>query len=106
MSVIIQFWSTESVRMKSHRVDFSGICFNREDSTKCIIQSISFHNNRSIRNPMCENRGRSKSRFQGLERFTSIIIKIPLRTFARETRKQNNDVGVFGDKSSIEVCKA
>ena len=106
MSVIVQFQSTEHVWVKSHRVDFSRICLNRKNSTKCIVRSISFHNNRSIRNSMRKHRGWGEGRLQGLKRFMGIITKISLPTFMGELCQQNNDVRIVRDEPLIEVHEA
>ena len=42
--------------VESDRMDFAGVSLNGKDSTKCIVGGISLHDNRSIRNPMCEDR--------------------------------------------------
>ena len=65
---------------------------NKKDCNKSIVQSISFYNELSIRNPMSEDRSGGK---YFLERVKSIMIggvKLPRNVFLDEAYQWNNNV--------------
>jgi len=69
MCVIIQLCRSKSVRVKDNWINFIIFVNNGEDCSESIVQGISFHDELSIRNPMSEDRCRSK---YFLERVESI----------------------------------
>jgi len=50
---------------------------NKKDYSKNIVQSISFHKNLSIRNPVSENRSRGKYLLKRVESITARGIELP-----------------------------
>ena len=106
MSVIVEFWGGEGAGVKSNRVYFTRVSLNGEDCTKCIVRGISFYDDRLIRNLMCEDRSRGEGRFQGFKGLSSSISEVPRDTLASKTSERNNEVGVVGDESMIEVSEA
>ena len=70
MCVVVQLRCSKSVRVKSYWVNFIIFVNNRKDCGESIVQSISFHNELSIRNPMSEDMCRGKC---FLERVESIL---------------------------------
>ena len=46
VSVIVEFWRTESAGMEGHGVDYTGIGLDGEDGTKGIVQGVSLNNDR------------------------------------------------------------
>ena len=60
MYVIVQLYYSESVGVKDNQMDFIFFINNGKSYSKSIVQSISFHNDLSIRNPMSENRSRGE----------------------------------------------
>ena len=42
--------------MEGHWVDFAGVGLNGKDCPKGIVRSVCFNNDRTVRNPMSENR--------------------------------------------------
>ena len=60
MCVVVQLCWSKSVRVKDNWMNFIIFVNNREDCSKSIVQSISFHNELSIRNLMSKNRCRGK----------------------------------------------
>ena len=71
MCIIIQLHYSESAGVKSNWMNFIIFINNKEDCSKSIVQSISFHNELSIRNLMSKDRGRDECL---LERVESIMI--------------------------------
>ena len=60
VGVVVELQGSKSLGVISHGVDFTGVCFNGEDGTKGIVRGVSLNNDRSIRDPMSENRCRGK----------------------------------------------
>jgi len=50
---------------------------NGEDCSRSIVQSISFHNELCIRNPMSEDRSRGKCLLKRVESITIEGVKLP-----------------------------
>ena len=103
MGVVIEFRGGKCAGVKSHRVDFAGILFNRENSSQCVVGSVSLNNERSVGYPMSKDRGGCESGFESFKGFSSCIGKIPLNTLSGKSGEQNNDVGIVGNETSIEV---
>ena len=55
---------------------------------------------------MREDQSGSEGAFQGLKGLLCILGEVPSHTLASKTGKRDNNVGVFQDESSVEVCKA
>ena len=75
--IIVQLCCSKSARVKSNWVNFIIFVNNGEDCSKSIVQSISFHNELSIGNPISEDRSGGE---YFLERVKSIItggVKLP-----------------------------
>ena len=60
MGVVVEFQRGKSAGMESHRVDFTRICLKRKYCSQSIVRSISFYNERLVRNPMSEDRRGNK----------------------------------------------
>ena len=67
--------------MVSHGVDFTGVCFNGEDGTKCIVRGVSLDSDRSIRDPMSDDRCGGKGGLQEFEGTPSLVHEIPRSSF-------------------------
>ena len=74
--VVIQLHCSESVEVKSNWMNFIIFVNNGEDCSKSIVQSISFHNKLSIRNPMSENERRDKCLFERVESIMTEEVKL------------------------------
>jgi len=70
MHVVVQLYHGESTGVKGHQMNFIFFITNRKDCSESIVQSISFHNELSIRNPISEDRSEDECL---LERIESII---------------------------------
>ena len=55
MCIIVQFCYSKSVGVKSNQINFIFFVNNRKNYSGSIVQSISFHDKLSIRNPISEN---------------------------------------------------
>ena len=71
MCIVVQLCHSKSARVKSNWVNFIIFINNGEDCSKNIVQSISFHNELSIGNPISEDRSGGEYL---LERIESIMI--------------------------------
>jgi len=75
--VIVQLCYRESMRVKSHQINFIFSVNNREDCSESIVQSISFHNKLSIRNPMSKNGSRGECLLKRIESIMTEGVKLP-----------------------------
>jgi len=75
--VVVQLHCGESVGVKSNWMNFIIFVNNGEDCSKSIVQSISFHNELYIRNPMSEDRSRGKCLLKRVESITIGGVKLP-----------------------------
>ena len=106
MCVIIEFRSTKSAGMESHRVDFTGVSLNGEDSTKGIVQGVGFCYDWFVGDPVGKDRSRGKCRLESFKGFPSSIGKIPGYPFAGESGKRNYNVGIVRNETVVEICKS
>ena len=106
MGVIIEFRGTEGAGMEFHRVDFTGISLNGEDGTQSVIGSISFYNDRFIRDPVGQDRCRDESGFQGLEGFLCGIGKVPRNTLVGQPGKWNHYVGIIRNEAVVKISES
>ena len=67
MCVVVQLCYSKSVRVKSNWVNFIIFVNNGENCSESIVQSISFHNELSIGNPMSKDRSRGKCFLERVE---------------------------------------
>src|SRR5271156_2411528 len=103
MSVIIDFSGSENLRVECNGMNFAGIVNNRQDSSKSIIRSIRLHDKRLIRSPVRENGSGSESGLEGVERSASFVGKGPTNTLAGEASERNNDAGILGNETTVEI---
>jgi len=90
--VVIQLCCSESAEVKSNQMNFIIFVNNGEDCSESIVQSISFHNELYIRNPMSENRSRGECL---LERVKSIMtggVKLPRNVLPDEVCQWDDNV--------------
>ena len=70
MCVVVQFCHSKNAGVKANQMDFIFFINNVKNCSKSIVQSISFHDELSIRNPISENRSGGECL---LERVESIM---------------------------------
>ena len=78
---------------------------NRKDCSKSIVQSISFHNELSIRNPMSKNRSRGECLFERIEGIMTGRVKLPRDILPGKACQWNNNVWIVKDKLVIKISK-
>src|SRR5271168_348006 len=106
MSVVIDFSGSENPGVERNGVNFAGIVNNRQDSSKGIIRSIRLNDKRLIRSPVRENGSGGESGLESVERSTSFVGKGPGNTLAGEASERNNDAGIFGNETTVEIREA
>ena len=100
MCVIIEFQSTESAGMESHRVDFTRICLNGENSAKGVVRGVGFYYDRFIWDPVGKDGSGCKCRLESFKGLPSGVGKIPGYTFAGEPGKRNYNIGIVGNETA------
>jgi len=92
MHVVVQLYCSESVGVKSHQMNFIFFINNGKDCSESIVQSISFHNELSIGNPMSEDRGRSECFLEIIESIMTGGVKLPRNVLLGEVYQWNDNV--------------
>ena len=77
MYVVIQLHCSESAEVKSNQMNFIIFINNREDCSKSIVQSISFHNELCIGNLMSENRSGCECLLERVKSIMTGRVKLP-----------------------------
>ena len=78
--------------MKSHWMNFIFFINNRENCSKSIVQSISFHNKLNVRNSISKDGSRSEYLLKRIESITTGGVKLLEDVFLDETCQWNNNV--------------
>jgi len=65
---------------------------NRKNYSKSIVQSISLHDELSIRNPMSKNGSRGKCLLERVENITTEEVKLPENIFLDKVCQWNNNI--------------
>ena len=84
MCVIVQLRRSESARVKGNWVNFIIFINNGENSSESIVQSISFHDELSIGNPMSEDRSRGECFLERVEGILTGGVKFPKNVLLNE----------------------
>jgi len=92
MYIIIQLHCSESAGVKSNWINFIIFINNGEDCSESIVQSISFHNELSIGNPISENGSRSKYFLERVESIMTGGVELPKNVLLDEACQWNDDV--------------
>ena len=106
VSVVVELQGSKSPRVISHGVDFTGVSFNGEDGAKGVVRGISLDNDRSIRDPMSEDRCGGKGELQEFKSTLSLVREIPWSSLPGKPCEWDHDVRVPGDKSLVKVSEA
>jgi len=75
--VVVQLCHSESVGVKGHWMNFIFFVTNRKNFNKSIVQSISFHDELSIRNPISKDGSRNECFLERIESITTGEVKLP-----------------------------
>jgi len=78
---------------------------NQKNCSESIVQSISFHNELSIGNPMSENRSRGECLFEEVESIMTGEVKLLENVLLGEACQWNDNVQVVKDEPAIEISK-
>ena len=92
MCVLVQLYCGKSVEVKSNQMNFIFFINNRENCSKSIVQSISLHDELSIRNPMSKNGSRGKCLLERVENITTGEVKLPENIFLDKVCQWNNNI--------------
>ena len=76
MCVIIQLYCSESAEVKSNQMNFIFFVNNRKNCSESIVQSISFHDELSVGNPMSEDRNKGKCFLEKVESISTGEVKL------------------------------
>ena len=87
-------------------MNFVFFIHNRKNCSKSIVQSISFHNELSIENPVSEDGSGGKYLFKKVESIMTGRIKLPGNVLLDEACQWNDNVQVVKDKLAIKVSKS
>ena len=71
MHIVVQLHCGESIGVEDYQMNFIFFVNNGKDCNKNIVQSISFHDELSIGNPMSENEGRDECLLEKIESITT-----------------------------------
>jgi len=105
VSIIVEFSASKSAGVESHGVIITGVGLDRENGTKSIVGGVSFYDDGFVGDPVSENGSGNESGLECFERFACFISEFPFDTFASESSERNNDVGVVGNETAIEVSE-
>jgi len=73
-------------------MNFVFFIYNRKNCSENIVQSISFHDELSIGNLVCENRSGDECLLEGVESIMTGGIKLPGNVLPDKTCQWNNNV--------------
>ena len=90
--IIIQLCCSESMEVKNNWMNFIFFFNNRNDCSKSIVQSISFYNELSIRNPINEDGSGSECLLERIESIMTGGVKLPRDVLLGEAYQWNNNV--------------
>ena len=78
MCIIVQLHYSKSIGVKDNQVNFIFFINNKKDCSKNIVQSISFYNELSIRNPVSENGSGGKCFLERVESITTERVELSI----------------------------
>ena len=76
MCVIVQLYCNKSAGVKDNQMNFIFFVNNKKDYSKSIVQSISFHNELKVGDPMSKNRSRGECLLERVESIMTEEIKL------------------------------
>ncbi|KIN95566.1 hypothetical protein M404DRAFT_165501 [Pisolithus tinctorius Marx 270] len=106
MGIIVEFWHSHGTGVESNWAEFTIRAGDRQNTSNGIVGGVGFNCKQSVRDPVSENRSRTKGILQMGESGVALLGKVPRSTLSREASEQNDDVRVVVNESSVEVCKA
>ena len=89
MYIIVQLYCSKIVEVKDNWVNLIN---NEKNCSESIVQSISFHNELSIRNPMNKNKSSGKCFLKRVESIMTGGVKLPGNILSDEVYQWNDNV--------------
>ena len=106
MGVIVELRSGQSPGIVGDRPSLLVRTMNGENASDGIVGGICLYDDRSIRNPIGEDRSGGEGIFEVLEGGVTGVTEVPGNTFAGEAGQRSDDTGVIIYESPVEICKA
>ena len=106
MNVVVQLSTGKGLGVESDRMKFAIQIIHGKNGRKSIIQSVGFHDQRLVRNPVREDRSGSERFLEKFESGAAFLSEIPCGTFPCEPSKRNCDFRVIVNESPVEVGEA
>ena len=100
MNIIVQLSTRKGMWVESDRMEFSIWSVYGKNGYKCIIWSISFHNQRLVRNPVCEDWSGSECFLENFESRMAFLGEIPCSTFCYKNWLSNQHISMIAEKPS------
>jgi len=92
MCVVVQLHYSESMGVKSHQMNFIFFVTNRKDCSESIVQSISFHDELSIKNLMSKDGSRDECLLERIESITTGRVELPKGVLPGKVCQWNDNV--------------
>ena len=86
-------------------MDFILFINNGNNCSESIVQSISFHNELYIGNPMSNNKSRGECLLKRVESITTEGVKLPGNVLLGKLYQWNDNVQVVKDEPAVKVCE-
>ena len=106
MGVIVELWSRQSLGIVGDRPDLLIRTTNGENASDGIVRGICLHDDRSVWNPMGEDRHGGEGVFEVLEGRATGVTEVPENTFVGEADERSDDTGVIIYTMPVEIHKA
>ena len=106
MGVIVELQSGQSPGIVGDRPNLLVRTTNGENASDGIVGGVCLYDDRSVRNPMGEDRSGGESVFEVLEGGATGVTEVLGNTFVGEAGQRSDDTGVIIYKMSVKVCKA
>ena len=106
MGVIVELWSRQSLGIVDNRSDLLIRTTNGENASDGIVRGVCFYDDRSVQNPMDEDRSGGEGVFEVLKGRAAGVTEVLGNTFAGEVGQRSDNTGVVIYKMPVEICKA
>ena len=106
MGVIVELRSGQSPGIVGDRPDLLVRTTNGENASDSIVGGVCLYDDRSVQNPMGEDRSGGEGVFEVLEGRATGVTEVPGNTFTSEVGQRSDNTRVIIYKTPIKVCKA
>jgi len=97
-----KFQSGERPGVEGYGVNLIIFSHNRKNSSESVVWGISFHDELCVRNPIRKDRSRGEGLFQGVECFSTFVVKIPRSVFSSKMSEWNDYVWIVENEMSVK----